>query len=113
MATDQVFMDTYNQLYEQLETMVKEKSLTLTNIVDCVVDLMVLIERISKMSGEEKKKCVISVLKTYLEKNMTEHKELLAFVETTLPPLIDTLISLDKKEIKIHVDKCLKFLCCK
>lgn len=58
-------------------------------------------------TGDQKKKLVIHVVKKFI-KDKTDNEEeevLLTFVDIFLPTLIDTLVSIDKKEIVIKLKK--------
>lgn len=80
---------------------------TKENITTIVINLMQLVEKYPDLTGEQKKKLVIHVVKNFI-KDKTDNEEeevLLTFVDIFLPTLIDTLVSVDKKKIVIKLKK--------
>ena len=60
-----------------------------------------------KMKGAQKKDLLIKVLTDYIQKEKDDEDDVaLYFVQEVLPPLIDTLVQVDKKEITIKIKKC-------
>lgn len=103
--------EAFKQLYDNAEEMVKAQALTTSNIINVVVNLMIIAERFSHMTGLQKKGYVIQVLRLVVEKNVTDSKEeILMFIDNVLPSLIDTMISLDRKEVQIKVQGCLSWV---
>jgi len=99
------------------KTLTKSDSpLTKENITTIVINLMQLVEKYPDLTGEQKKLLVIHVIKKFI-KDITDKEEeevLLTFVDIFLPTLIDTLVSVDKKEILIKIKKNFSscFPCC-
>lgn len=104
------------KLYDELEKVVKEEGFTSSNIISIVIYLMQIVEGYNDLSGKEKKELVIEVLNKFIDENVDDEKEeneLKFLVRITVPPLIDSIISLDKRELKIKTEKCLsKIFCC-
>lgn len=93
-----------------------DSPVTKENITTIVINLMQLVEKYPDLTGEQKKKLVIHVVKKFI-KDKTDNEEeevLLTFVDIFLPTLIDTLVSVDKKEIVIKLKKTFSscFPCC-
>lgn len=82
-------------------------SLTKENITTIVINLMQLVQKYPDLTGIQKKNLVIYVVKKFIEDKTDKEEEevLLTFVDIFLPTLIDTLVSIDKKEIVIKLKK--------
>jgi len=83
--------------------------LTPTNITMYLVTLMQLVESITSLKGQDKKNLVIQVMEFLIMDRIrddNEYKEQLSLlVKLTLPEMIDTIVSIDKKELKIKLKK--------
>ena len=100
------------RLIEKLYTkLVLEMSFELSpsNITMYIVTLMQLVESITTLKGKDKKNLVIQVIDYLIMDRIrddNEYKEQLSLlVKLTLPELIDTIISIDRKELKIKIKK--------
>lgn len=100
------------RLIEKLYTkLVLEMSFELSpsNITMYIVTLMQLVESITTLKGKDKKNLVIQVMEYLIMDRIrddNEYKEQLSLlVKLTLPELIDTIISIDRKELKIKIKK--------
>ena len=105
-----------DKLYNSLDLLTDDKQLTTLNIVSITTNLMQIVEKYPNTTGPMKKELVMHVLKRFVEDNTDGEDEvalLLLFINTFLPSVIDTIISLDKKElaIKIH-NKIKKWFSC-
>ena len=98
------------KLYASLSIIMKNNKLNTTNILVITTNLMQIVEKYPKISGSQKKTLVVDVLKMFVGKNTDgENKEIiLLYINTFLPSVIDTLISVDKKEMKIKTRKLFK-----
>lgn len=90
-----------------------------SNITMYLVTLMQLTESITSLKGQDKKNLVIQVMEYLIMEQIrddNEYKEQLSLlVKLTLPELIDTLVSVDRKELKIKIKKGIKQMfngCC-
>jgi len=106
-----------NKLYTKIKTMTKYNTvITHSNIIDICILLMKTVEKYNNVNGKQKKELVISVITQFIKDTVhtQDNQSLLNMVDITLPILIDTIIGLDKSEIKIAVKKTLKscFPCC-
>lgn len=105
-----------DKLKDILETLLDKELLTSNNILDILLNLMIAIEKFENIKGEQKKNVIIQVFNIYLEDKDDVSNELKELVKFLLPKIIDTFISIDKREVKIKVSKCLKitkkYLCC-
>ena len=79
-------------------------------------NLMQIVEKYPKISGTQKKSLVIQVLKKFVidQSDGDTENALLLFIDTFLPSVIDTIISVDVKDIVINIKKGVKsfFICC-
>ena len=105
------------KLVEKLYTrLVLEMNFELSpsNVTMYLVTLMQLTESISSLKGQDKKNLVIRVMEYLIMeqiKDDNEYKEQLSLlVKLTLPELIDTLVSIDRKEMKIKIKKGIRHL---
>lgn len=108
--------DLVDKLYISLSELVKGKKLTTENAVQIAINLMQIVETYPNLHGKQKKALVLQVLKLFVRGNMDgdEERALLTFIDLFLPTVIDTLVSVDKKEIAIKIKKGFKlcFPCC-
>jgi len=91
----------YNTLSKSNSHLSKE------NITIVVINLMQLVEKYPDLTGEQKKHLVIHVVKKFIKDKTDKEEEqvLLTFVDVFLPTIIDTLVSVDKKELAIKIKK--------
>ena len=108
--------DLINKLYESLCMIIANKKVTTINIVMIATNLMQIVEKYPKIAGTQKKSLVIQVLKKFVidQSDGDTENALLLFIDTFLPSVIDTIISVDVKEIVINIKKGVKsfFICC-
>lgn len=90
-----------------------------SNITIYLINLMQLVESITLMKGHDKKRLVIQVMEYLIMEQVrddNEYKEQLSLlVKLTIPELIDTIVSIDRKELKIKIKKGAKQIfgnCC-
>jgi hypothetical protein len=96
----------YNNIYS--------KNIDSTNIVSYVVLLMKIINSHKTIANVDKKKLVIFVLQKFVELNISNDVEaqiLNDFINNILPNVIDTMISLDNKEIIIKTENYISTFC--
>jgi hypothetical protein len=97
-------------LYIELTKIVGKNELSTDNIMSVVVKLMKVIETFKNIKGSKKRDVIIDVLGRFVENNCNsfDRSELTPLINLTLPSIIDTFVSIDKKYIKIKVNKFLK-----
>jgi hypothetical protein len=100
------------------------KDINSSNIMNYVVYLMKIIDTFKNINNIDKKKLILFVLNKFIDINIADENEknlLKAFIESILPHLIDTLVSLDNKEIVIKTKNYIMtfkeklmncFICC-
>jgi hypothetical protein len=103
-------------LYTTLGNVIKDENISTLNIVLIATNLMQLVESYPNLNGSDKKELVIHVLKMAVEDSLEGDVKInvLLFIEIFLPSVIDTIISVDKKEINVKIRKGYKlfFSCC-
>lgn len=95
------------QLYKQLRVMIKG-DVTTTKLILLTTRACQLVERMKGIHGTQKRDIVVNLFKKVIMNKVEdeeEQAELLLFVEMTLPPVIDTLIAIDKRELVIKLQK--------
>ena len=105
------------RLYDELKDVVGTRSIDKENVVGIVLSLMKLVEKHDDVKGEQKKNLIIYVLNCFINDTVSDKNEaevITGIVNFTLPTVIDTIVSIDKKELKIKLVKgCNKlFACC-
>ena len=106
-------VESVNKLYNELSNILKGNKLTTINAISIVISLMKIVETYDNLKGEQKKQIILQVLTMFIEDSVhddDELNELNSLIEILLPIIIDTVISIDKKEIQIKVKKCWKQL---
>jgi hypothetical protein len=106
------------RLHEELKKIIEKSSINRSNIITIVISLMQIVEKYQDVSGVQKKAIILKSLELVINDQISDEEEAKALnllVEVTLPTLIDTVVSIDKKEIQIKIKKgCSKLLqCCR
>lgn len=107
-----------NKLYEEVKVILGTGTISSSNVVAVLLSLMQLVENYTDVKGVQKKAIILDVLNHIIEdqiENVDEAMNLKLLVQMTLPSVIDTFVSLDKKEISIKFKKtCSKLFswCC-
>ena len=105
-------------LYEDLKEILAGTKLNSSNIVAILVNLMQLVENYPKLRGQQKKQVILYAINMLIDDqndNVEDTATLKLLVQSTLPSVIDTIISIDKKQLQIKVKQLSKFifsLCC-
>jgi len=101
--------DSLNKIYESLSLV--SNDINTSNIIQLTINLMRIIEKYPNLTGTQKKETIIYVLKKVIKDNLDNDEtkqNLLFFIDTFLPYVIDTIISVDKKEVVIKIKKGFK-----
>ncbi len=98
------------KLYNSLSIIVTDKKIDNTNVILITTNLMQIVEEYPGLKGEQKKTLIIDVLKRFVIDNLNDTEEtfVLTFIDSVLPYVIDTIISVDKKEIAVKMKKSFK-----
>jgi len=99
----------YKKIYAIIENFVKDNGeLTSVNITLCITKIMIFVQRISELSGDQKKKLVLYAINDYILtiENIELKNQLILFYDF-VPSIIDTLIDVNNQKIIIKsVNKC-------
>ena len=97
----------YNSIYSN--------NINSANIASHVVILMKIASTLEKVKNTDKKKLVIFVIKKVVELNIKDENEiqiLNLFIDNILPNVIDTMCSIDSKNIIINESEKIIKTCC-
>jgi hypothetical protein len=105
------------RLYEELKKIIGNRKLNSSNVVVVLLSLMQSVEQYEDVRGVQKKALILDALNHLIDdqiSNTQEAMEMKLLVQLTLPTVIDTFVSIDKKELQIKLKKgCNKlFACC-
>ena len=106
-----------DRMYDELKTIIGTKKLTRENVVVVLVSLMQIAAKYNDINGQQKKAMIIDALNRLIDDQATDTSnttEMKLLVQLTLPSIIDTFVSIDKKKIQIELKKgCNKqSMCC-
>ena len=78
---------------------------------------MKVVEKYPKLSGLQKKQVVLEAINMLIDDsndNVEETSHLKLLVQMTLPTVIDLMVSIDHKQVRIKLKKCYNYLlkCC-
>jgi len=108
--------DLVDNLYNSLSRIIGDTKVTTTNVVLITTNLMQIVEKYPDLHGKHKNSLIIHVLKRFVKDHLDgdEESTVLIFIDIFLPSVIDTIVSVDKKEIVVKMKKGLKacFSCC-
>lgn len=97
----------YNALRSRLEVIVKQMTngLNAVTITSTVLLLMKTVGQVKALSGMDKRRIVIDVLQTIIDKSVPEKVEgLKPLMQELVPDLIDSFIDIEKGKIVIDAD---------
>jgi 23S rRNA U2552 (ribose-2'-O)-methylase RlmE/FtsJ len=119
----------FDKLYDIIKKYLEGETLSNANMLSLVVVSMKYIETYKELSGSKKKAIVLYVIQKiahdqyneYIKNEDLSHEEvndlqtIISFAEVFLPSMIDTIISLDNKELMIkfkkNIQSCFKPCC--
>ena len=94
-----------NKLTQTLEIMINSKDLDINRLTLLISNSMELVEKYPELSGIEKKKIVLDVLKQIIinkVKNEDQKITLLQFLDEIIPDMIDLIIDATKGKLDIN-----------
>ena len=112
ISVDNPGQHSFDRLYEKLASL-DEEGLSHNNITGIVIPLMQFTQTIGGMTGSEKKKLVIDVLKARVSETVEDGEladGLNMFIDFSLPSVIDSFVALNNGETKIKIKNCLSSL---
>ncbi len=105
-------------LYEELNKILAGAKLNTSNLTVILVNLMQIVETYPKLTGYQKKEVILAAINMLIDDqndNVEDAETLKLLVKMTLPNLIDTLVSIDKKQLNIKLKKFSSYIfssCC-
>mgnify|MGYP004001036451 CR=1 FL=1 len=105
-------------LYEALKEILAGAKLNSSNIVTILVNLMQIVDKYPKLKGPQKKQVILAAFNMLIDDqndNVEDAANLKLLVQMTLPSVIDTIVSIDTKQVQIKLKQAGKFifsLCC-
>ena len=97
-----------DQVYDGVKEMLKDKQIELSELVVILAPTMELIERLDEdKSGIEKKNVLLTVFKRVInDSNLDDEKKknLLHGCDHVIPPMIDTIITASKGDLKLNIN---------
>lgn len=107
-----------DEIYNSAITVFGDDKVDLTTVVRCCVLLMQLVEKYRELSGSQKKDLVLLTLRRIIKEKVVDQDledSLLALLDLTIPPLIDIIVSVDRKQLVIDARNWLTKVskCCK
>lgn len=104
------------RLYKELKKVIGNENLTRSSIVVVSMNLMTVVEHYDDVHGVQKKALILNALNHLIDDQINDPQEVMEMkllVQLTLPTMLDTFISIDKKEMHIKLKKgCGKLLAC-
>lgn len=101
-------------LYDTFINIIKEDDFTTTKVITLTTSLMQAVDKYTELTGSEKKVIVLYVIERFTEdaENNTV-KDILTVAKPMLPDIIDAIMNVDKRKIKIRAKKFLdSIMCC-
>lgn len=105
-------------LYEQLKEILAGAKLNSSNIMAILVNLMQIVEKYPTLKGPQKKQVILAAINMLIDDqndNVEDAAGLKLLVQMTLPSVIDTIVNIDTKQVRIKIRQASKFvfsLCC-
>jgi hypothetical protein len=110
---DKEFGRIFDSLYNEVKKIINEK-VDEKNMLKVIVLLMQLVEKQNRFSGLGKKRLVILLLEKLVDDTLDKDEAInVKFLVTSIvPAMIDTLVSVDKKELQIKIKQSISNCWC-
>jgi hypothetical protein len=100
-------------LYDTFINIVNEDDFTITKVITLTTSLMQAVDKYTELTGSEKKVIVLYVIERFIEDtNNNTVKDILNTAKPLLPDIIDTIMNVDKRKIKIRAKKLFESIKC-
>jgi hypothetical protein len=89
----------FNTIYDKLKAIIHEKEVSASNIMSIVASAMRIVDSFGDLSGPQKKEIVIGLIKKIVDDlplKVGDKDSIQAFIDFTLPTVIDNIISATK-----------------
>jgi hypothetical protein len=103
------------EVYQEIIRIVGVSKITSSNFIGIVLSLMRFVENYTDIRGELKKELIMKALDKYISAEVdhdVDAADMRLLVQLTLPSIIDSFVSIDKKQIQIKLKKCNKWFTC-
>ena len=104
------------RLYDEVESIISNKKIDAGSMISVVTLLMKTVDKYTDVNGIQKKEVVLAVLRKIIEetvKDESERQNILYLADQAVPAVIDTIVSIDKGQLKIKIEKgCKKLTSC-
>jgi len=100
------------QIYEKLKDIVGDGKVTRGNIVTLLLSIMQFVDSYTHVSGLQKKAIVLDCLYRIIDDQIdddTEKTDLKLLVSLTLPNVIDSFVRLDRRQLRVNIQRCCGF----
>lgn len=108
----------YSQIRDKLSNniidILNDKNITVSNVSSILIENMKIVEQYRSLTGQDKKKLIIEGFYDYIDNNIITENEAIKskiIIKNLIPNLIDIIIKIDKKEIKIQNKYKKKLFC--
>ena len=108
----------YSQIRDKLSNnivdILNDKNITVNNVSSILIENMKIVEQYRSLSGCDKKELIIEGFYDYIDNNIITETEAIKskiIIKNLIPNLIDIIIKIDKKEIKIKNKYKKKLFC--
>ena len=105
------------RLYGELKEIVGDRAIDRESVVGIALALMQLVESYEDVKGKQKKELILHVMSLLVSDTVSDKQEaeiVKGVIRLTLPVVIDTIVSVDKKELRVKLRKGFRSLlaCC-
>ena len=106
-----------NRTYQELKKVLGGEKLTPSNVTIILVSMMQVVEGYTDLKGPQKKAVILDAINHLIDDQVQDPNDknvLQILVRATLPTVIDTLVSIDRRELSIKVKKVFNCIlkCC-
>jgi hypothetical protein len=111
--SSEIVNNAVNIMVENIKKSLNGGLLSPSSLVPILVNLMKIIEGFPQLKGVQKKDVILKAFKNFVAQNLSEGEKqnIEPLIDLTLPTLIDTLVSVDKREMQIKIKKLISKCC--
>ena len=111
------YPDSYiDKLYIEIMNVIEKNNIEITDIVGVTINMMKIVDKYKNINGVQKKNLILHILGKLIDDKIEDEQlvnNLKFIINMTMPFVIDTFISIDKRELIIKMKKrCSKYKCC-
>lgn len=111
------YPDSYiDKLYTEIMSVIEKNKIEITDIVGITINMMQIVDKYKNINGVQKKNLILYILGKLIDDKIDDEQlvnNLKLIVNMTMPFVIDTFISIDKRQLVIKMKKrCSKYICC-